>query len=141
MLPANWRFCPILQYLDFYPHPFELVQCMIRMSVLFWWSKELQCTKVNNQRVFSCFALLTLQFLWENLWIEIKSGRNIFFLLINFNFPWSLNKRAAIFLLFENFFKSSCRIRISTLINFWETCHKYYFLCNTYMITFALLRV
>ena len=45
-----------------------------------------------------------------------KIRKKHFFLLINFNFPWTLNKRAAIFLLFENIFKSSYLIRISTQV-------------------------
>ena len=58
---------------------------MIRMSVLFWWSKELQCTMVNNQWGFS---LLIFQFLWEDLWMEIKSGRNIFSRLLETSDVW-----------------------------------------------------
>ena len=52
------------------------------------------------------------------------------------------NKHGVFLILFEKNFPTTCLIRTSTFINFWEICHQYCFLCNKYFKNptyFALL--
>ena len=82
---------------------------------IFLFLKSISITLIRNQKVFYLFYQWFLDEIYI-VWIYSEVS----------------NKHGVFLILFENIFPTTCLIRVSTLINFWETCHKYCFLCNKY---------